>query len=794
MIEDDQWVNGATKVLGDPIRTSYIFKLTEIFKNLHSPELAIYSDASNDFISLLRGNFGGEVLREYVQLSPKCAEVLEAWRLHLGKPGMSFILSLVSVILSHPDGKSQPVSIRSNLDNVARSIIEDKLEDVYAELNSRESRRQSAALYLLGSIVRRRMGLASDVAKRFDFKIPVFSKLSGLQKKKVGKNFKHGRKTVTRRAFVEFAMSFLEVGNPRLLRWILQQRDMYSGVLRGLADDDCDTIIFVLLTLRDKVLTAALVPPGLRSVLFGSVTLEQLSFISGNQTTGPAADIAHDVLVMVCTDPCNGLMSGPGFKGNKKRLLDLTRKLKATEVGNHKKLLLAIVKGNPNLCSSYMDEFPYHLDPRPSSSWFSAISLAADLVSALDPSAIIATMSSHSCNQPVAVIEELHDILKCMVPRTFTRSVMNKGLLHSDSSVKHGSLRFIFESLKLLNSLIRSVDVIIESTNLRKEACFHGESMVNMHNLPMLDCLMYVDKNLSDCEIISPLSDEDKTQYWVSLKHYVQNEIRAELPDPQVLFKLLSSSSVKYSGIGVKRPANFPDIEKKKLKLDKVSDNIDIVIGGLDMLSTEDSTKVLALYSNHNSEVEKDHFSTACEIWGSIEKTEFGNKLKDADNFFHSKLLDVLKFYLFIDRVSPALVASSTGNPPPPFAFIISPAANQAPPAWCLLPPPLPIHTVHRELSRDRSFGELLQVVGPSGRALLVAGACNRLHPLATLDHQRPPPKAVETVSTSSASSLSLIIETTSQVRYDRPCAPCSFSPGLFSTAFAPFPSRDLSF
>lgn len=361
---------GAEEGLGHPSQTSYRFKLTEILKRLHSPELVIYSEASKEFIHLLRSDSGGEVLREYVQLSPKCAELLEAWRLHLGKPGMSFILSLISVILNHSDGRSQSVALRSSLDSVARFIIENKLGDIYVELNSHESKRQSAALSLLASIVRRRMGLASEVAKRFDFKLPILSKFCGAHKKKVGKDFKPSKRLSTRRAFVDFTMSFLDVGNPRLLKWILQQRDMYYGVLRSLANDDTNTIISVLSTMRDKLLKEdSLVPPGLRSVLFGSSTLEQFSFISGNPLAGPAADIAHDVLVMVCTDPHNGLMPGSGLKGNKKRLLDFMRKLKSTEVAHHKQLLLAIAKKDASLCSSYLDEFPYHLEPRPSSSW-----------------------------------------------------------------------------------------------------------------------------------------------------------------------------------------------------------------------------------------------------------------------------------------------------------------------------------------------------------------------------------------------------------------------------------------
>lgn len=345
-------------------------KLRELLRNLCLTEVRIYSEASKEFVALLKGESGGDFLLEYVRGSPRLSELLEAWRLRQGKPGISYILTLVAAVVGHPFGRSRASGISRNIDNFARSIIASKLEDLYVELKSEEGRRQAAALFLLAAMVRRGVILASELAKNFRFDLPVLTKLSGAQKRKGGREAKRRTSRSTRRAFVEFAVSFLEVGNPRLLRWILQQKAMYSGVLRGLGSDDEETIVYVLSALRDKVLCAdSLVPPGLRSVLFGSVTLEQLSYISGNPDGGHASDLAHEVLLVVCTDPCNGLMPSGNLKGNVKRLSDLMKKLDATESMKHKDLLLAIVKGRPLLCSSYMDEFPYHLEPRASPQW-----------------------------------------------------------------------------------------------------------------------------------------------------------------------------------------------------------------------------------------------------------------------------------------------------------------------------------------------------------------------------------------------------------------------------------------
>lgn len=251
------------------------------------------------------------------------------------------------------------------------------MNDLYKELNSKEAKRQRAALFLLASIVRRSSWMAWEVAKCFDFKIPVFGKLAEWKVKKIEANKK--KHYSTRKAFVGFAISFLEVGNARLLRGVLQQKDMYSGVLRGLGNDDEDTVVYVLSTLRDKVLVPdSLVPTGLRSVLFGSVTLEQLASISGREGGGLAAELAHELLYMVCTDPSNGLMPDlkrvpSPLRGNPKRLLGLMKKLKAAEVENHRNLLLAIVKGKSSFGSAYLDKFPYNLEDPSSRNWLENI-------------------------------------------------------------------------------------------------------------------------------------------------------------------------------------------------------------------------------------------------------------------------------------------------------------------------------------------------------------------------------------------------------------------------------------
>ena len=249
--------------------------------------------------------------------------------------------------MSHPEGKSSDIG--RALDQFCRLLIEKKLLDIYKAL-SNTKRLQNAALSLLASIVRRGPGMASEMARTFDF---------------------HGfPKQAPRRAFVEFAISFLQVGKPSLLKSILEKKQLYSQLLQGLEEDDDDTLASVLSTLKDKILVQeSSLSPRLMSALFGPKTLEQLVIISEREDGGIVNELAYDVLVKVCTDPSNGLMPDAYRKGNIKRLLALMKSLKATETGYPRDLLLAIIRGRPSLASAFFDEFPYNVEDFTSPYW-----------------------------------------------------------------------------------------------------------------------------------------------------------------------------------------------------------------------------------------------------------------------------------------------------------------------------------------------------------------------------------------------------------------------------------------
>ncbi|XP_042000760.1 uncharacterized protein LOC121750309 isoform X2 [Salvia splendens] len=594
------------------IKIRHEAKLKEILRNLNSIESQLFSDAAKEFIKVLKSDAGPEFLQSYVQTSSKLVEISQAWESRHGKPGFLHILNLVSAILKlwkDNVGGGGGGDVGRWLDKFARSLIEEKMGDLYKELNSKEAKRQNAVLYLLASIVLRNSHLAWEVAKVFDFKLAVFPKLAEVRLRV--KKLDEGRRKIhsTRKAFVRFAMSFLEVGHPRLLRGILQQKEMYSGVLRGLGNDEEETLVYVLSVLRDRVLVPeSIVPPGLRSVLFGNVTLEQLISVSGRGEFVHAAELAHNVLMMVCIDPENGLMPDLNrhpnpLRGNSRRLLSLMKKLKATEVVYHKELLLAIVRGRPLFGSLYLDEFPYSIEDVASDNWFPTISLAADVVSSV-------SVGHGFADKHAPDNEDVQNIIKCIRSRPFSRSIITKGLLHADSLVKHGTLKLVIEVLHLFDYLVKTLDTFYTDHQIRG---------------------------------------------WGALKEEIQNGVRMLLPDPQVLLSLLSplSSHVKSLESASKRKAEAEIVplhsgnSSKRLKSSHASEDLDLVISGVNSSGMNLFEEGEDVDSDGEQPLENGADIDRCvrDIWGLSQCSASLINIKDVDTFFYSKILDSLKIY-----------------------------------------------------------------------------------------------------------------------------------------------------
>ncbi|XP_057433669.1 uncharacterized protein LOC130726425 isoform X4 [Lotus japonicus] len=235
--------------------------------------------------------------------------------------------------------------------------------------------------------------------------------------------------------------------------------------------------------------------------------------------------------------------------------------------------------------------------------------LHADLVSSVSSGLSKEFINSQSIDQHSFGNMDLQDIMKCLYPRPFSRSMFNKGLHHANSYVKHGTLRLLLELLKLLDSLFNGLN--------------HNSSSSN------------------------PSSEH-------IVKQEIQNYVQPFLPDMQVLLNLLSSLDAcsEAHTSNLKRNADHHEHgsnARKKLKIDTSVSDIDIIVGGISAgpdldLNSNSGTVDSVLRADALDDTE-DLIDSVGEIWGVDLRSMGISTLKHADSYLLSKLLDALKYF-----------------------------------------------------------------------------------------------------------------------------------------------------
>ncbi|XP_023639916.1 uncharacterized protein LOC17890382 isoform X2 [Capsella rubella] len=234
--------------------------------------------------------------------------------------------------------------------------------------------------------------------------------------------------------------------------------------------------------------------------------------------------------------------------------------------------------------------------------------LPADLVSSVRNSCSFDFLNPVQLATPSG-FSEVHTIMKCICPRPVSRSLITRGMLHTNLLVKHGTLRFLWETLRLWDSFITAL------------------KLYSSHS----------------CSV---------DQIQASLEHDVISEVISFFPDFQVLLTVLQES-MGHSSLSQKLPlkrkfvldSGLVDRKKrfKRSEKDVLEEEAgDIVIGGIgsdkSILLEEDTGDA---QMKDQADAENEYLGIVSEIWAS----EFFSP-DEAKMFFHIKLLDALGIYV----------------------------------------------------------------------------------------------------------------------------------------------------
>lgn len=238
---------------------------------------------------------------------------------------------------------------------------------------------------------------------------------------------------------------------------------------------------------------------------------------------------------------------------------------------------------------------------------FSIVLLAAEVVSSVGSGLPFGFLEAHSRNPPHFRDANVQSVIKCVCPSSFSRSGMNRGLLHSDFLVRNCTLRLLLEGLKFLGDFSGALD--------RSSQVFPG--------------------NL---------------QTWTSLRDEIWNQVQTLLPDAQVLVNLLSPISSSPGGIVSylnKRPVDAEGDRShnaKKMKTNNKHEEADMVVSGVTFSPNTGSGNPVEKGDQLSDG--NDILCAFVEIWSLDISLLPTYTTKDAEVYLYSKLMEALHAYL----------------------------------------------------------------------------------------------------------------------------------------------------
>jgi nucleolar pre-ribosomal-associated protein 1 len=472
-------------------------------------------------------------------MSPGFADVLALWDAHHLNHAQKVctpLLCLLADMLSHTpvDAAAAQGFVHLQLDGLAHSVMQRRMRAVYSHLTSGIRVRHNCALALVASIASRSRQLAWEVFRNFDFTLAALPKLANPPRNGAGYQGGAGARAgvastwadadplalPTRHVFVRFVLALLESGDQSLLRPVLAQKVLLGNVLHFMAADPAPLASRVLRVLRDAVLApGGGVPARLQAALCGDAALEQMagiSVVAAEAEVGEefaveddavaAAELAHGLLLRLCTEPSHGLCplsamgrwrgwagvndgasDGEGMmtygddegeggdegsrggvlaaaageistkSGGGKRgaaVVRLLRKLKPTESRRHAELLLTVCTTRPLLAAAYLPHATYSLDPRPSVPWLAAAMLLGKVAAAAaeDP-----TPPPPPPDAGAGEVEGLA-FVRAVLPPSLNKAGLTKGLQHNAGLVRHATLCLLLQVLRALRARIARLD------------------------------------------------------------------------------------------------------------------------------------------------------------------------------------------------------------------------------------------------------------------------------------------------------------------------------------------------
>lgn len=400
-----------------------------------------------------------DVVEGYIKISAECADI---FKLLDGekRPDNEIILifqALEAILLRTASDLSHFNAVGMN---IVKKLLNTYMKSIYSALYSANLRCTKVCLALLSAMVSQGTEAARDFFGHFDF----YNKLlPGLLKKRDG-----AVRIDIRMAYIQFAVSFLIVGDNNTITQVLELKDFLTDILTsGLKEDRISVINLLLSTLKTKVVQNKAISKTQKVRLFSAGVLNHIATLyrwSGSvdvivntkedqDSSAAGRDLVRELVHSFLIDLCCSLKHGINFydsslgtvkRGGNVVLLRFLLGLKtATEDELVADLMVKILGVCPDLLNRFFKETQYSFVPRLKTAWLDNMKLLRKIYEAQPE-----VSKAFKTKEYIPVSRLLSMVMVTTVPPVATKAMFIQGISFANKAVQQATFSLLAFVLK----------------------------------------------------------------------------------------------------------------------------------------------------------------------------------------------------------------------------------------------------------------------------------------------------------------------------------------------------------
>ncbi|KAI9269065.1 ribosome 60S biogenesis N-terminal-domain-containing protein [Phascolomyces articulosus] len=434
-------------------------------------------------------------LVEYVQSCSDCSDLTDLWDFQ-ARDNISSLECLVPEVISLFLSLCTTPIIRPFGLQLVQAILGRQLKIINRGVASMRIPHCIATFKVLESMCGIGSAATKEVFHTFNFQTEGFSRASRYRKKTKSKN-PNSYLYDLRTAYVRLVLALFKYGDADVKKEALGVRNLVNAIFTGIDEDAYLLAEEILTTTKAHIIEDYSIPRPVKAFFFSSYILEKIGKLYtrtepelvGAEETKVPADLAHQFLISVCTNPGFGLcykddgwypiqnaeQGKTAEKAQNRAIAKFLTSLKPSDDMRQQELVRKILAACPGMVQGYWQGISFSVEPRLSSKWLANLALLQRIVRLPVPSLYYGDTNLYPASPPATNV-----ILDSILPNVFGRAVSTRGLKNASPLVSYATTLFLSAVFLKYADVLKALEKAISTMN-------DGESSKKWN-----DCIVYI--------------------------------------------------------------------------------------------------------------------------------------------------------------------------------------------------------------------------------------------------------------------------------------------------------------